>query len=141
MKKIIIDNLDALQRVAAEFVQHTAGKRIFAIYGSMGAGKTTLIKSICAELGSIETVTSPTFTLVNEYTDGSGEKIYHFDFYRINKIEEIFDFGFEEYIDSGSYCFMEWPELIEEALPEETVRVKISVADDLSRILEIDINP
>jgi len=112
--------------------------RIFAFYGSMGAGKTTIIKSVCEALGASDIVTSPTFTLVNEYRTTTGEVLYHIDFYRIRKIEEVFDFGLEEYFSSGSFCFMEWPELIEELLPEETVKVKITVGDKGERSLEID---
>jgi tRNA threonylcarbamoyladenosine biosynthesis protein TsaE len=104
----------------------------------MGAGKTTIIRSICTALGATDTVTSPTFTLVNEYKTTSGSPIYHIDFYRIKKAEEVFDFGIEEYFDSDSYCFMEWPELIENFLPPETVRVRISVGSNEERILEIE---
>lgn len=139
MKRIAIKNLDDLGRAAEEFIRITDGKRIFSISGSMGAGKTTFIKSLCKILGSIDTVTSPTFTLVNEYFTNLGEKIYHFDFYRIEKTEEVYDFGFDEYIESGNYCFMEWPELVEEALPPETVRVRINVEDNQSRTVDIDI--
>lgn len=137
MKQIVIKDLDDLGRAAAEFIRLTAGHRMFAIRGSMGAGKTTFIKSLCSRLGSVDTVTSPTFTIVNEYSSFIGEKIYHFDFYRIEKVEEIYDFGFEEYIESGNWCFMEWPELVEEALPAEVVRVRLSVEDDMSRRVDI----
>jgi len=137
MKQIVIKDLDDLGRAAAEFIRLTAGNRMFAIRGSMGAGKTTFIKSLCSRLGSVDTVTSPTFTIVNEYSSFIGEKIYHFDFYRIEKVEEIYDFGFEEYIESGNWCFMEWPELVEEALPAEVVRVRLSVEDDMSRRVDI----
>jgi tRNA threonylcarbamoyladenosine biosynthesis protein TsaE len=104
----------------------------------MGAGKTTIIKSICRELGAIDTVTSPTFTLVNEYKTISGESIYHIDLYRITKPEEVFDFGIEEYFSSGSYCFIEWPELAETLLPREAAKVIITVGDDEKRIVEIE---
>jgi tRNA threonylcarbamoyladenosine biosynthesis protein TsaE len=103
----------------------------------MGAGKTTIIKAICQTLGAIDIVSSPTFTLVNEYKTSSGESLYHIDFYRIRKQEEVFDFGIEEYLTGESYCFMEWPELIEEILPEETVKVRISVDNNEQRILSI----
>jgi len=117
---------------------HAAGNRkIFAFYGAMGAGKTTIIKSICRELDASDTVTSPTFTLVNEYKTSSGESIFHIDFYRINKQEEVYDFGIEEYLTGDSYCFMEWPELIEELLPQETFKIKIKVEAGDQRILEI----
>jgi tRNA threonylcarbamoyladenosine biosynthesis protein TsaE len=100
--------------------------RIFALYGSMGAGKTTFIKAICKVLGVTDIVQSPTFSIINEYKTVTGESIYHFDFYRIRNRMEVFDIGYEDYMYSGSYCFMEWPELIESLLPEETVRVHIS---------------
>ena len=96
----------------------------------MGAGKTTIIKAICEVLGAVDIVSSPTFTLVNEYKTSKGESIYHIDFYRIKKHEEVFDFGIEEYLYSGSYCFMEWPELVEEILPPETVNVRITVDEN-----------
>jgi tRNA threonylcarbamoyladenosine biosynthesis protein TsaE len=137
MKRIVIKDLDDLGRAAQEFLEITSGYRKFAMSGSMGAGKTTFIKSLCYTLGSIDTVTSPTFTLVNEYFTEQGESIYHFDFYRIKKIEEIYDFGFDEYIESPNYCFMEWPELVEEALPPEVISIRITVEKDLSRTVDI----
>jgi tRNA threonylcarbamoyladenosine biosynthesis protein TsaE len=103
----------------------------------MGAGKTTIIKAVCEYLGAIDIATSPTFTLVNEYRTDSGESLFHIDFYRIKKQEEVYDFGIEEYLSGNSYCFMEWPELIEELLPPETVVVRISVDDREQRILSI----
>lgn len=136
--KIVIKDKGHLDEAAAKFVNLTQGRKIFAFYGPMGAGKTTIIKSICRELGALDIVTSPTFTLVNEYKTTRGESIYHIDFYRIRKTEEVFDFGIEEYLSSGSYCFMEWPELVEEILPAETNRVRITVKDDEQRILEIE---
>lgn len=101
----------------------------------MGAGKTTFIKALCNELGSVDVVTSPSFTLVNEYLTHKNDYIYHFDFYRIKKLEEAFDFGFEEYLDSGKYCFIEWPERIETLLPESVIAVKITVDNNQARIL------
>jgi tRNA threonylcarbamoyladenosine biosynthesis protein TsaE len=136
--KIIIKDKAALHKAALRFIKTFQGNKIFAFYGTMGAGKTTIIKKICESLGATDTVTSPTFTLVNEYRTVTGEPIYHIDFYRIRKKEEVFDFGIEEYFDSGSYCFMEWPELIEEFLPEETVKVKLTVGDNDERILTIE---
>ena len=102
----------------------------------MGAGKTTFIKALCEELGVEDVITSPTFAIINEYTDGAGEPIYHFDFYRIKKLEEVYDMGCDDYFYSGSYCFMEWPELIEEALPDDVLRITITPQDDGSRIIE-----
>lgn len=131
--EIIIKDISQLKEAARKLIEYMGDKRIFAFYGSMGAGKTTLIKAICEQMGSIDVATSPTFTLVNEYNTSGGEILYHFDFFRIEKIEEVFDFGFEEYLQSGNHCFMEWPEKIEDLLPEETVMVKINVNDDGSR--------
>lgn len=132
-----IKSIGDLPVVAAAFLEQYPDDRLFAFYGSMGAGKTTLIKELCHALGSLDIVTSPTFTLVNEYVAASGGSIFHFDFYRINRLSEVFDFGIEEYFDGGRYCFMEWPELIEEILPDEVVKVRIVVNDDESRTLEI----
>ena len=122
----------------------TAGKlldtfhssRVFAFYGNMGTGKTTFIKAICHELGVTDIVQSPTFSIINEYKTKTGEPIYHFDFYRIKSIAEVFDIGYEDYLYSGNYCFMEWPELIEPLLPEDTVRVRIS--GQLERVIELE---
>ena len=105
----------------------------------MGAGKTTIIKAICELLGAVDIISSPTFTLVNEYRTSTGDALFHIDFYRIKKQEEVFDFGIEEYLTGESYCFMEWPELIEEILPPETIRVKINVDDHEQRILVISV--
>jgi tRNA threonylcarbamoyladenosine biosynthesis protein TsaE len=103
----------------------------------MGAGKTTIIKAICEELNAVDIISSPTFTLVNEYKTSVGETIYHIDFYRIKKQEEVFDFGIEEYLTGDSWCFMEWPELVEEILPSETIRIRINVDGAEQRILSI----
>jgi tRNA threonylcarbamoyladenosine biosynthesis protein TsaE len=134
--EIVISDLKHLHESARKFILNTDGRKIFAFSGSMGAGKTTIIKAICEVLGAKDIVTSPTFTIVNEYRTYSGESIYHIDFYRIKKSEEVFDFGIEEYFDSGSYCFMEWPELVEGILPPETVNVKISVDEKERRIIQ-----
>ena len=133
--EIIIRDKNSLHKSAIKFIRETSGKKIFAFSGSMGAGKTTIIKAICEVLGAKDIVTSPTFTIVNEYKTLSGESIYHIDFYRIKKTEEVFDFGIEEYLESGSYCFMEWPELVEGILPPETVYVRITVDKSEHRIL------
>lgn len=134
---IKINDKRNLHKAAKTFLNSTEGNRIYAFYGSMGAGKTTFIKAVCEELGCTDIISSPTFTLVNEYHTNKGESLYHIDFYRIKKLEEVFDFGIEEYFSSGSYCFMEWPELIEDILPEETVRVRITAEKDESRIIEL----
>jgi tRNA threonylcarbamoyladenosine biosynthesis protein TsaE len=135
--EIIIKDKRHLSSAVKQLLEETGNSRIFAFYGSMGAGKTTIIKAICESLGAIDIVSSPTFTLVNEYITSSGESLFHIDFYRIKKQEEVYDFGIEEYLTGDSYCFMEWPELIEEILPDETVKVKISVDDNEQRILSV----
>ena len=134
---ILIKDLNNINQAAAEFVKQMDGRNVFAFYGQMGAGKTTFIKAVCAELGITETVTSPTFSIVNEYrSDSNGALVYHFDFYRIKKLEEVYDMGYEEYFYSGALCFLEWPELIEEILPEDTVMVKITQQEDGTRTVE-----
>jgi tRNA threonylcarbamoyladenosine biosynthesis protein TsaE len=133
--EIIIKDKRHLPAVARELLKHSADKKIFAFYGSMGAGKTTIIKALCKNLGAIDIVSSPTFTLVNEYKTSAGESLFHIDFYRIKKQEEVYDFGLEEYLTGESYCFMEWPELVEELLPAETVRVRITIDNDEQRVL------
>lgn len=135
--EILIKDKRHLHSAARELLKHYGNNRIFAFYGSMGAGKTTFIKALCEILGTIDIVSSPTFTLVNEYRTNDGTTLYHIDFYRIKKLEEVFDFGVEEYLNGDSHCFMEWPELVEEILPPETVKVRISVDDKDQRILLI----
>ena len=126
-----IDNIDSIREAARQFVAATGENTVFAFYGKMGAGKTTFIKAVCEELGVEDVITSPTFAIVNEYrSDTTGELIYHFDFYRIKKIEEVYDMGYEDYIYSGALCFIEWPELIEELLPTDAVKVNITVGED-----------
>lgn len=134
--KIVVTDKSRLRDAARHFLRETSGNRIFAFYGQMGSGKTTFIKAICHEMGVADTVTSPTFTLINEYRRPGDLPVYHFDFYRIKNISEVLDFGIEEYFDSASPCFMEWPELIEPLLPPETLRLSISVMDNGSRIIE-----
>ena len=134
---ITIKDKRQLHKAAKKFLETIRGNKIFAFYGAMGAGKTTFIKAICEELESIDIISSPTFTLVNEYRTKDGESLFHLDFYRIKKLDEVFDFGIEEYFSSGSYCFMEWPELIEGILPPETVKIRISAESDESRTIEV----
>ena len=130
---IDIKSLDQIDQAAKEFIRAMGDNTVFAFRGQMGAGKTTFIKAICENLGVDDVINSPTFAIVNEYRSDSGELIYHFDFYRINKIEEVFDFGYEDYFFSGSLCFIEWPEKIEQLLPADTVNVAITISDDGSR--------
>jgi tRNA threonylcarbamoyladenosine biosynthesis protein TsaE len=133
--EIIIPDKSHLRDAAKQFLRETSGRRIFAFYGQMGSGKTTLIKALCREMGVTDTVTSPSFTLVNEYKRRGDIPVFHFDFYRIKKISEVLDFGIEEYLDSASPCFMEWPEMIEPLLPPETLKISISVMNDGSRVI------
>lgn len=132
--EIRIENLDNIRAAAREFIQHMGEARVFAFYGKMGAGKTTFVKAICEELGVEDVITSPTFAIINEY-EGE-ETIYHFDFYRIKKLEEVYDMGYEDYFYSGALCFIEWPELIEEILPDDAVRISIIEQQDGSRLVK-----
>ncbi len=135
-KEILIRDLQDLDRAAREFLQAIGNNNLVAFYAPMGAGKTTFTTAICKALGVREdAVSSPTFAIVNEYRSGTGEPIYHFDFYRITKLEEALDIGLYDYLDSGALCLMEWPENIEDLLPEETLRVSITPRPDGSRLL------
>lgn len=132
--EIIIQDLDHIDEAAKEFISALGDSTLVAFYAPMGAGKTTFTTAVCRNLGvSEEGISSPTFSIVNEYRTVSGESIFHFDFYRIARIAEALDIGFYDYIDSGFLCLMEWPENIEEILPEETLKVTITVNDDGSR--------
>ena len=135
--QLTIKSIETIRETARDFITAIKGKgSCLAFYAPMGAGKTTFIQALCEELGVEDVITSPTFAIINEYTDGAGEPIYHFDFYRIKKLEEVYDMGCDDYFYSGSYCFMEWPELIEEALPDDVLRITITPQDDGSRIIE-----
>ena len=131
--EIIIKDIDSIKESAKQFVDAMGDSTVFAFYGHMGAGKTTFIKAICEELGVKDVINSPTFAIVNEYLDGKGEQIFHFDFYRIKKEQEVLDIGYEDYVYSGNVCFMEWPELIEDLLPEDVVKVTIEEQADGTR--------
>lgn len=135
MKHIItIKDLNDLDRAAKQFLEEIGDNKLIAFFAPMGSGKTTFTTAICRQLGVEEdAVSSPTFAIVNEYRTAGGEMMYHFDFYRLNRPEEALDIGFYDYIDSGNLCIMEWPENIEEILPEETLRVTITANPDLSR--------
>ena len=133
MKEFKIDSLDELKSVAEAVIESLDGRNVVAFCGAMGAGKTTLISAIMEYLGSDDTVTSPTFALVNQYGTAGGDTVYHFDFYRINRIEEVFDMGYEEYFYSGDLCLIEWPELIEDLLPEDAMVVRIEVLSPTER--------
>lgn len=134
--KLILSSLESIQKTAILFLENTTNFKIIAFYGDMGVGKTTFIKALCNEMDVIDTVSSPTFSLVNEYRTKKANSVYHFDFYRINSIEEVYDLGYEEYFYSGNLCFIEWPELIEELLPDNCLRVKIIEDKDGARIIE-----
>ena len=151
--EIRIQDLSQIRQAAREFISHMGNHTVFAFYGKMGAGKTTFIKAICEELGVEEVITSPTFAIVNEDTASpspseGGEivppspspsegrlSIYHFDFYRSKRLEEVYDMGYEDYFYSGALCFIEWPELAEELLPEDAVSVRIEEQPDGSRLI------
>lgn len=134
---ITINGIENYPQAAREFVKLLDRGRIFAFYGKMGSGKTTFIKSICEELGVEDSINSPTFAIVNEYEDCNQNTIYHFDFYRIKSIEEVYNMGYEEYFYGDAICFMEWPELIEELLPEETVKVFVEETEGGARSVKI----
>ena len=136
--EIRIPDLNSIDAAAAQFVEYMGGRRIFAFYGKMGAGKTTFIRAVCRKLGVEEEVTSPSFAIVNEYkSETSGRSIFHFDFYRIKRIEEVYDLGYEDYFYGGGLNFLEWPELVEPLLPDETVRVEIAEDADGSRTVKV----
>ncbi len=152
--EIRIQDIAHIREAAQEFIRNIGDARVFAFYGKMGAGKTTFVKAICEELGSDDVITSPTFAIVNEYSGSRRQqtgdrsdnslqttdsfRIYHFDFYRIKKLEEVYDMGFEDYFYSGALCFIEWPELIEEILPDDAVRVNITEQEDGSRLVTLN---
>ncbi len=137
-KTIHITSEEELPQVAAAILE-AAGRRTVVVFrGEMGAGKTTLIRAITAALGSTDTVTSPTFALVNQYKGADGRNIYHFDFYRIDDLREAYDFGYEEYFYSGDLCLVEWPEKIEALLPDDVVTVRIAVDSETARTFEIE---
>ena len=137
MRTIHITSQDELPDVARAVIRSLGRRTVVAFRGGMGAGKTTLIREIVAALGSADTVTSPTFAIVNQYKAGK-ERIHHFDFYRINDQREAYDFGYEEYFYSGDLCLVEWPEKIEQLLPENTMNVRITADSDTARTFEID---
>jgi len=142
MNSIKIQDIEHIREAAREFIKHIGDHRVFAFYGKMGAGKTTFVKAICEELGVEDVITSPTFAIINNYElrcwnseFGIPQDIFHFDFYRIKKLEEVYDMGYEDYFYSGALCFIEWPELIEEILPDDAVRVSITEQEDGSRLV------
>ena len=138
MKTMQIGSLAELPDAAEEIIRSLGGRTIVAFRGEMGAGKTTLIREIAARLGSDDVVTSPTFAIINQYAAAEGRTLYHFDFYRIDRLEEAYDFGYEEYFFSGNLCLVEWPEKIESLLPDDAMNVRIDVPDEDERVISID---
>lgn len=136
----VIDNLEQLPRLASDLLEEFREERFFAFFGKMGVGKTTLIKALCDQLGVKEVVCSPTFAIINEYTSGEGEPVYHFDFYRLKSAEEVYDIGYEEYFYSGMYCFTEWTEKIEQLLPEHYVRVEMKETNGIRTLIATIVN-
>ena len=139
-KKFHINSVEQLSEVSDYLLSMRNEADVIAFYGSMGAGKTTLIKNLCHKMAVTDEVNSPTFAIVNEYVTEEGESVYHFDFYRIKKLEEAYDIGFENYFDSGNLCLIEWPEMIEPLLPEKYIRVEIQHGDtDDERIIKCEL--
>lgn len=135
--EIRINSLAEINEAAKTFIENMGDSKVFAFYGKMGAGKTTFIKAICEELGVEDVITSPTFAIVNEYQSSiTGDSIFHFDFYRIKKLEEVYDMGYEDYFYGGSLCFLEWPELIDELLPEDAKKVTIEETENGGRVVK-----
>lgn len=133
---LLIKSLADLDTVAFDIISFAGKQNVFLFYGEMGAGKTTLIRSLCKQLGTTDNVASPTFSIVNEYK-APGKNIYHFDFYRLKTQTEALDMGFEEYLYSGNYCFIEWPEKIPDLLPLHYISIKISVVNDNERQVSV----
>lgn len=132
MKTLVINGLGDLPKAAQMLIEASEKSSVVALYGAMGVGKTTLVREVCLQLGVEDNVTSPTFALVNEYR-GEGERtVFHFDFYRINRLEEVYDMGYEEYFYSGDLCLIEWPEMIEELLPDDVLKVRLELYGDNS---------
>ncbi len=138
MRQITIDSLADLPKVAELVLESLNGRNVVAFFAPMGAGKTTLISTLMESLGSEDIVTSPTFALVNQYYTAEREPVYHFDFYRINSINEAFDMGYEEYFYSGDLCLVEWPEKVEQLLPDDTMVIKIEILDETTRLFTIE---
>lgn len=130
-------DLSSIDNSALEFLRNNAGYKKFAFYGAMGAGKTTFITALCKALSATDLVSSPTFSIVNEYGCSTGDLIYHFDFYRIKNAEELYDIGFEEYISNDNWCFIEWPEKAEELIPDNFLKIQIEVKENNVRELSI----
>ena len=137
MRTLYINNLQSLPETAKIFINENKDRRIFAFYGNLGSGKTTFIKAICNELNVVDIVSSPTFSLINEYWNEDGDILYHMDFYRLDSVQEAYEIGIEDYFNTKHYCFIEWPEKIESLLPGDTLFVKITENKQKGRILNI----
>ena len=137
MKEYKATSVSDLKQIAVNLLNDFSSNKVIAFHGEMGAGKTTLIKELCNELGVEDVANSPTFSIVNEYLSNKGETLYHFDFYRVEEEEEVFDLGYEDYFYSGNYCFIEWPEIIPNLLPEHYVRVNINVDEENNRLISV----
>lgn len=137
MSTFLISSLDKIEQVAAEFISTYKEPAVFCFYGSMGAGKTTFVQALCAQLRVVDVVNSPSFAIVNEYNTENDDAVYHFDFYRLKEEEEAFDLGYEDYFYSNNYCFVEWPEKIASLLPEKRYDVTVTVLDDMTRQIEV----
>jgi tRNA threonylcarbamoyladenosine biosynthesis protein TsaE len=135
--QIVIKNKKEIPAAVRKILKHSGAGRIFAFNGSMGAGKTTIIKALCRELGADDIAVSPTFTIINEYRREGQPPLYHIDLYRMKKTEEAFDIGIEEYLGGSSYCFIEWPDLINDILPEGSIHVDIIAGENEERILTL----
>ncbi len=138
MKTFKIENIEQINVVAREFIKQIGDNKIFAMHGAMGVGKTTFIKAVCEELGVTDVINSPTFAIVNEYQSAAGTTIYHFDFYRIEDVQEAYDFGYEDYFYSNAYCFMEWAEKIESILPPDTIHLHFNEEQDGTRTISVE---
>ena len=137
MSVLKINSLEEINAVAKEFLSLVGDKSVFALYGAMGVGKTTFVKAICDEMGVEDTINSPTFSIVNEYHTAEEQIVYHFDFYRIEDVNEAYDFGYEDYFYSKAKCFIEWPERIDSILPNDVVEVYFEEEKDGSRLITI----
>ena len=136
MTELKINSLEEINSVAKQFIELVGGRRVFAMYGAMGVGKTTFVKAVCEELGVEDTITSPTFAIVNEYHTQNEKIVYHFDFYRIEDVQEAYDFGYEDYFYSNAMCFIEWPERIESILPSDVINLNFTEEEDGSRKIQ-----
>lgn len=140
MTELRIKSLEDINSVAKQFIELAGERRVFAMYGAMGVGKTTFVKAVCEELGVDDTINSPTFAIVNEYRTPEDKVVYHFDFYRIEDVQEAYDFGYEDYFYSKAMCFIEWPERIESILPTDVINLNFTEEEDGSRILQVQMD-